>query len=295
MNITKNRHNLKLGILFALISAASGACMNAFVKELGNSTSTTILIFFRFMFSFCCLIPWIIKDKNFSLRVDKPANYAIRIVCALLALTCVFSAVKRTSLTTVLLLSNTAPLFIPVFAAILYKIKTRVSIYLSIIVGFFGVAIVLHPTGSVSISSGEIFAILAGIMAAMAMLQVRILSKTSTTIQILFYYYGVSAIVTGIAAIFQWNWPDNYYQWIILILVGITGTIYQVCITLAVSSAPARIITPLTFTSVIWGGTIEYLIWNKQPDIYTIAGFLIIITSIIFVVYLGNKHIIPKK
>ena len=269
--------------------------MNAFVKELGDSTSTTILVFFRFIFSFCCLIPWIIKDKNFSLRVDKPANYAIRIVCALLALTCVFSAVKRTSLTTVLLLSNTAPLFIPVFAAILYKIKTRVSIYLSIIVGFFGVAIVLHPTGTVSISSGEIFAILAGILAAMAMLQVRILSKTSTTIQILFYYYGVSAIATGIAAVFQWNWPDNYYQWMILILVGITGTIYQVCITIAVSSAPARIITPLTFTSVIWGGTIEYFIWNKQPGIFTILGFVIIITSIIFVVYLGNKHIIPKK
>ncbi len=295
MTQNKNRNNLKLGITLAALASISIACMNAFAKELGTSVSTPVLVLFRFLFSFICIIPWVVKDKNFSFKVDKPLHFAIRISSALLAMVCIFTALRRTSLTSVLLLSSTTPLFIPILAAIFFKIKTHTSIYLAIALGFVGVAIVLHPAEDISINSGELLATTAGILAAVALLEVRILSKTNTTLQILFYYYGVSALVTLIASLFQWSWPENYYHWLMILFVGITGTIYQISITIAISNAPSRIVTPLAFSSVIWGGSIEYFIWHQKPSLYAIIGFTIIIISILLVVHFGNKYIVLKR
>ncbi len=295
MSESMSKNNLALGVLFSILAAAALACMNAAVKELGNSVSMSVVVFFRFVFSFLSILPWIIRDKEFTLRIEQPVHYGLRIVGSLLAVVCLFVAVQTASLVTVLLLWSTAPLFIPLLARIFYRVKTHLLIYIGIVVGFIGVVIVLHPSGDVSAKAGELIALFGGFCSAVSTLEIRILSKKNTSHQILFYYYLVSMVITGIVSLFYWQLPQTGYAWLMLGLVAIFGTAFQSLIILAVVNAPSRLVSPLSFTGVIWAGLLEYFFWAKLPNYYEIVGFCVIILSIIMVVYYGNKYVMPSN
>ncbi|MEM8604200.1 MAG: DMT family transporter [Cyanobacteria bacterium P01_H01_bin.121] len=290
---SQNLQSLPLGIIFALVAAAANASMSASVKALSGELPTTTIVFFRFLFSFSCVLPWVIRDPNFSFKVTNPWRYGVRITAALGAITCTFAAVQIAPLTSVLLLGSTTPLFIPVLAAILLKTKTHISVWTGIGIGFMGVGIVLHPNAAFFQNAGELLALAAGFLAAIAILQLRILSKNHAPLQLLFYYYGVSAIVMGLISSLNWRWPTTPRDWLVLTGVGLFSTIFQVCATFSIVRAPSRIITPLSFTRVVWGGILDYFIWGIAPDITTAIGFSVVVVGIVMVIYFGQRHIMP--
>lgn len=88
--------SIKLGVLYGIISSFSFAMMSVFVKLIGKDLPTSMLIFFRFGTSLILIAPTILTDASFSLKIHQPIRYVIRIFAALLALFCVFYAIKFT-------------------------------------------------------------------------------------------------------------------------------------------------------------------------------------------------------
>ncbi|MEA1916947.1 MAG: DMT family transporter [Campylobacterota bacterium] len=286
--------NLIVGISLAILASISFALMSASVKIIGSDVSVPILIFFRFIFSFFTILPLVLLSKKFQFKVNKPFHYAVRILTALAALALTFKALTLAPLTSVLLLGSTAPLFIPLISFIFLRTKTHLSVWISIAIGFIGVAIVLNPSINIFSNIGSLLALGAGFLAAIAFLEVRILSKTDSSLQILFYYYAVGSLISGIVCLFYWQWPSSHEQLLLLVAVGLFGTIYQVAVTVAIAKAPARIVTPLAFLSVIWAGVIDKFMWNINPSLNVMIGFFVILIGIIMVLYFGYKHIINQ-
>lgn len=293
--MNNEQKNLVRGILLAILASAMLACMSASVKELKGAIPISSIVFFRFSFSFICIIPWILLSKEFRFKGGLPMHFLIRIFAALFALIFTFKALTTTPLTSVLLLNNTAPLFIPLIALVFMRTKTHISVWLAIAIGFTGIVIVLKPSGLLSSNPGQWLALAAGFLAAIALLELRVLRKKNTALQMLFYYYGACVVICGITSLFNWNWPTTRENWILLGLVGLFGTIYQISITLAITKASARIITPLTFTSVIWGAVIERVLWGTSPAINQIFGFIVVVIGGALVIYFGQKHIVSHK
>ena len=289
MNITRQQ-NIKLGVFYATISALSFALMSVLVKKIGNNLPTSMLIFFRFGVSLILLLPWVIKNPDFTFKVHKPAQYIIRILAALLALFFVFYAIKFIPLVDALLLNNTSPLFVPLIAWLLVGAKTPAKALFGIALGFLGIAIILHP-GLKIISFASLIALVSGLLAALAIVQMRLISKTSQTIQMLFYYFLVSTIISGVIAAFQWKSPLGYETWFLLLGIGIFGTLYQVFATLAYVTAPVRLVSPLVFLTVIFGGLFDWLMWGNTPNLLTYSGALLVIIGAIITIYFGQKSI----
>jgi drug/metabolite transporter (DMT)-like permease len=264
--------------------------MSLFVKKIGNSLPISMLIFFRFSISFVLLLPWIIKNPNFTFKVHKPVRYIIRILAALLALFFVFYAIKFIPLVDALLLNNTSPLFVPLIAWLLTGAKTPAKALFGIVLGFIGIAIILHP-GLKIISPASLIALASGLLAALAVVQMRLISKTSQTVQMLFYYFLISTIISGIIAAFQWKLPISFEAWILLSGIGIFGTLYQVFATMAYVTAPVRLVSPLVFLTVIFGGLFDWLIWGNAPSLLTYVGTLLVIIGAIVTIYFGHKSI----
>src|SRR3990167_3222530 len=289
MNITRQQ-NIKLGVFYATISALSFALMSVLVKKIGNNLPTSMLIFFRFGVSLILLLPWAIKNPDFTFKVHKPAQYIIRILAALLALFFVFYAIKFIPLVDALLLNNTSPLFVPLIAWLLVGAKTPAKALFGIALGFLGIAIILHP-GLKIISFASLIALVSGLLAALAIVQMRLISKTSQTIQMLFYYFLVSTIISGVIAAFQLKSPLGYETWFLLLGIGIFGTLYQVFATLAYVTAPVRLVSPLVFLTVIFGGLFDWLMWGNTPNLLTYSGALLVIIGAIITIYFGQKSI----
>jgi drug/metabolite transporter (DMT)-like permease len=291
----ERRQSIKLGILYGVFSSFSFATMSVFVKLIGKDLPTSTLIFFRFGTSLILIAPWILTDAKFTFKMHQPIRYVIRILAALLALFCVFYAIKFISLVDALLLSNTAPLFVPIIVFIITGAKTPKKAIFGIVLGFVGVGIILHPGKEIFSSSASIIALASGILAAFAIVQVRLISKTSTTKQMLFYYFLVSTILAGIAALFQWKTPEHLQTWLFLLGIGVFGTLYQLFSTLSYVTAPVRLMSPLFFLIVVFGGIFDWLLWNNLPSLLTIIGAVLVIIGAITTVYFGQKEIFVAK
>ena len=279
------------GIFYAIISALSFAIMSVFVKMIGVSLPTTMPIFFRFAISLILLLPWVIRNSSFHFKVSQPIRYVVRIFSALLALFLMFYALKFMPLMNALLLNNTAPLFVPIIAYFLTGAKTPHKAWLGIIIGFIGIALILHPNQQIFSSPASLIALASGILAALAIVQMRLVSKTSSMIQMLFYYFLVSTLISGVVAIGQWQTPTAHLWWLLL-GVGIFGTLYQVFATWAYVTAPVRLVSPLMFFMVIFGGVLDWVIWGHIPSEVTLIGAGVIVIGSIITIYFGKKLVI---
>lgn len=287
--------NVKHGVIHGIISSFSFALMSVFVKLIGNDLSTSILLFFRFAVSLVLIIPWIIFDESFSFKIQQPISYMIRILAALFSLFCIFYVIKYIPLVDALLLNNTAPLFVPMFVFMLTGATTPKKAIFGIILGFIGVAIILKPTKEIFSFIASV-ALLSGILSALAIVQMRLISKTSTTVQMLFYYFLVSTVISAIPALWQWENPQNLTIWLYLLGIGIFGTLFQTFATLSYALSPVRLMSPLVFLSVVFGGIFDWLLWNNLPSLLTIIGALCVISGATITVYFGQKEIfVPKK
>ncbi len=75
---------------------------------------------------------------------------------------------------------------------------------MGILIGFVGIALILRPSQQI-FSTASCIALVSGILAALAIVEMRIVSKTSSVTQMLFYYFLVSTMVSGIVAAGQWQ------------------------------------------------------------------------------------------
>ncbi|ARG97880.1 DMT family transporter [Legionella micdadei] len=282
--------SIKLGLFYGVISAFSFAAMSVFVKKIGALLPTSQLIFFRFSISLIILLPWIVTDKTFSLKIQQPVQYGGRILAGLSALFCVFYGIKFIPLVDALLLNNTAPLFVPLIAWLMIGAKTPKKAILGIVIGFIGVGLILSP-GQEILCLASTIALASGFLTALAIVQMRVISKSSSTKQMLFYYFIVSTFVSGLVAAIQWKSPGTVEIWVFLLAVGVFGTLYQIFATLSYVTAPVRLMSPLVFLIVVFGGFFDWLIWSYVPNLFTLLGALLVIIGTVITVYFGHKEI----
>ncbi len=281
------------GVVYAIFSALSFAVMGVFVKMIGTQLPTAMPIFFRFGISFVLLLPWVFMSSAFRFKVTQPIRYVVRILSALLALFLVFYALKFVPLMNALLLNNTAPLFVPMIAYCLTGAKTPHKAWLGIVVGFIGIVLILHPNQDIFSNPASLIALASGILAALAIVQIRLISKTSSVIQMLFYSFLVSTVVSGVVAGIQWQTPTTQVWWLLL-GIGIFGALYQVFAIWAYVAAPVRLISPLMFFMVIFGGLLDWSIWGHVPSPMTLIGSGIIVIGSIMTIYFGKIGLVKK-
>lgn len=285
MPATSQKQNFKLAIIFALIASICYAITGIFVKLIGHQTTTTTIVFFRFSLGLIIFLPWFLKDKDLFKKIH-PQSFILRSITGLLALSCMFYAMKYISLANALLLNNTNALFVPIVAWILLKTITPFKIWIAIIIGFLGVILILQPDHGV-MNPAALVGLASGVFGGISLLQIRQLTKTHSARQILFYYFAMSTILTGIALPFLWQTP-TIQIWPLLIWVGIFSAIYQLFLILSFTYAPARLMSVIMFSSVIFGSLFDWILWHHIANTLTLVGMGLVIFASIVAIYFNQ-------
>jgi len=155
-----------LGILLAVIALLLFSIVYAFYKASQPFLSTTQILCITSSCSWIAILPFVLS-KGFKFLPTKHFYLlSFRTLLGLASAFCITKALATISLSEALLLSNTAPLFIPFIVLIWHKTKIPHRLWIGLVIGFIGVFIVLQP-GFEKIGPGQILGLLSGITSAM--------------------------------------------------------------------------------------------------------------------------------
>ena len=133
-----------IGIILTLSSALIYAVQTAIVKGLGGEIPIPIIVLIQSMVCFVLILPVIFaQGRARAIRLMKTKNIKIHVVRTLFSLGIsyfLFSAVKFIPLVDAALLTNTAPLMMPVLGFLFMSQKINHRLWLPLLIGCVGVA-----------------------------------------------------------------------------------------------------------------------------------------------------------
>jgi drug/metabolite transporter (DMT)-like permease len=266
--------------LGALLIVAAFACV-AVMSALGKAAvgiSAGMLVFFQSAISLCLLAPWAMHRKPSTLRTSRLGLHAVRAGAGLLSQGLMFVAVKKMPLADAVLLSNSAPLFIPLVTRIWLKEPLRGVVGVSLLLGFVGVILILRPSRALLENPVAFIAITGALFSALALVSVNQLATTEPGWRILFYYFLLSSAASAPLAIWMWRRPSAR-EWLFLAGVGGMMAASQLLIILAYRHASAGRIAPFNYTVVLFSGVLGWVVWHDTPGMLALAGALLVIAG----------------
>jgi drug/metabolite transporter (DMT)-like permease len=195
-----------------------------------------------------------------------------------------FFALGVLSFPEVAALGFTTPLILTVLAALILGETVRAFRLTTVALGFMGVLIVLWPTLNMDGARSTLEVIGATAMlgsaalAALAQIFVRRMVATEGTAQIVFYFSLLITVLSLCTLPFGWVKP-SFEATAMLITAGVIGGIGQICLTAAYRNAPASVVAPFDYTSILLALALAYFWFSEIPTLWTITGASVIITS----------------
>jgi drug/metabolite transporter (DMT)-like permease len=277
-----------LGIVYAFIGSFCFALTGLFAKVTDNRFTVSELLFFRSLICIFVIFPFVYKEKNLSIRFNKPWLFAVRCLASLLSMYCMYYSVAYIPLSANTLLINTYPIFVPAVMFFIFKTKTDRNVILGIVVSFIGLIFILRPGGEVFCFAGLV-AVISGLLSAIGFSSLRqLLSEYQNNVNKLLFYYFVFCTLAPVPFMFyNWHTP-TLFELIMLFSIGISAMGYQFMYSLALKRAPVQIVSPILFFSVIFNTIFGALFWKEIPDIYLYIGSVIIFVGTYLVIHFGN-------
>jgi drug/metabolite transporter (DMT)-like permease len=150
-------------------------------------------------------------------------------------------------------------------------------------VGFVGVIIMLRPGTDTMGSVPALAALGHAIFVALATVLVNIASRYDKTVTLMFYTNVVTIVLIAIPAFFVWVTP-TWSQLALLVVMGVLATSAHNCFIRAYALGEASAIAPVDYSRLVMAAVVGILLFGDIPDIYTIAGALIIVSASFYII-----------
>lgn len=257
-------HNLRRGAALMVASALLFSVMGALVKQLSATLPSEMVVFFRSAAGLLALMPWLLRKGLPRLATPHFKWHLTRGIAGLGAMYCFFYALAHLPLAEAMLLNYSMPLFIPIVALVWLHERSAKRVWLGIALGFLGVLFILKP-GFGLFSGAAAIGLAAAVLAAIAMVSIRRLTRTESSSRIVFYFSLISTLGSMLPLWWAWRTPP-VELWLPLLLLGPIATAAQLLLTRAYAYAPAAEVGPFIYTSVVFAGIVGWLVWGEMPD-----------------------------
>jgi drug/metabolite transporter (DMT)-like permease len=261
--------------------------MNGLIRSLSAEIHAFEIAFFRNLFGLLVLLPLVWRAGPASLRTKQFRLHALRGVLNAFAMLSFFYAVAITPLATVAALSFTTPLFATLLAALILAERVGAARAAGLALGFLGALVIIRP-GLVAVSLGEVLVVVSSIAWAAALVDIKILGRTETSVTITVYAACFLTPITFLAALPFWT-AVSFEQLVLLIAIGVFGSLTQLAVAQALREADASQVLPADFTKLIWASLIGYLAFAEVPDSWTFLGGAMIFAGIAQLTYAGAR------
>jgi drug/metabolite transporter (DMT)-like permease len=175
-------------------------------------------------------------------------------------------------------LGFTSPLFAVVLGALIWREHIGPFRWLAVSLGFAGVLVIAQPTGMPIPALGVVLALATAFFLSVINYQIRDLARTEDPITIAFYFAAFGTPMAALALPFFYT-PHSSEQWIVLIAIGIVGTLAQCVLAASLRFGAVASIIVMDYTQLIWATLYGWLVWHHMPPATTWLGAPLIVAA----------------
>jgi len=294
------------GIAFKLVSAALFAVMSALIRHLGTRYPIGEVVFYRSAFA---VVPVVLVyawrgELAAIVRTERPLGQAGRGAISIVGMFCNFGALARLPLVESNAISFTSPLFSVALAAFLLNERVRIYRWSAVVIGFFGVLVVLSPhlsgndialavAGATSLA-GVAYGFAGSLANAGTVIQTRRLTQSESTSSIVFYFSLSCALAGLVTWPFGWLHPTAG-EFAVLTGIGLLGGSAHIFLTESYRYASASMVAPFDYTAMIWALVLGYTMFGETPTLMIMLGCAIIAGSGLFVIWRERQLALMRK
>ena len=266
--------DLRAAAWFMVLAALAFALMSAAVKVASRDVPTTMVVFFRNVVALVWLAPWAWQQGARGLATRQFPGHLVRALAGLASMASFFFAIGHMRLADAVLLNQSFPLFLPMAESIWTRDPIPGSVWGSLLLGFLGIVLILKP-GSELFSVVALIGVASAVLAAVAQVGIRRLTRTDPVPRIVFYFALIAASITALALPFAWRMP-TWPTIIALVSTGTFATIGQLAVTRGYAHAPAALVGPFIYTGVVFAALLDWILWRSLPDPLFVPGALLV-------------------
>ncbi len=281
-------HNLYLGIGLITLGFFCAAVMSTLSKAAAG-VPPLVILFLQYSVSFLVFVPSAARSGRAGLKTE---HFALQLFRSLAGSACqllFFIAVRSIPLLDSVLLSNAAPLFIPIVVYVWFRKTVQPLVWLSLLIGLVGIVLIIKPGPQMFQNPASLLALIAGMLSAIALVATNKLTETEPPTRILVYNFGLSTLL--LIPISAWSWkPFTAKQWMLLLGVGVFYALTQYFIILAYRYASAAELSPFNYTVVIFSGLLGWEFFGNVPGATAVAGTILICAGGILSIQAGHSE-----
>ena len=201
------------------------------------------------------------------------------------------SALALTPLASSTMILQATPLVVVIGAAVLFKEKVSALRWAAVLLGFFGVLIIIDPSSD-SFSFLSILAVLGMLGFAGRDLASRVVPKSPNILALGFHGF-MSIALSGIVLTLFCNesiiWPDSS-SWLYLLLGVFLGTIGYSALISAMRIGEVSAITPFRYSRIIFGVAIGMFFFGENITLTATLGCGLIVLSSFVVLHPNGRN-----
>jgi drug/metabolite transporter (DMT)-like permease len=190
-------------------------------------------------------------------------------------------------LATVITIMFASPIFIAALSLPLLAERVSANRWIAIMAGFAGVLIVVRPGGA-AFEWALLIPLTAAVINALRDITTRRMSRTETSIAILFWSTLIVMAAAATTAAFGWQ-PVSGVDAAWFVAAGVFNAGAHFLLIEALRLGEAAVVSPMRYTSLIWATLLGYLVWQELPDQWVFAGSALIIASGVYMIRLEAR------
>ncbi|SDH59655.1 DMT family transporter [Pseudomonas abietaniphila] len=170
-----------------------------------------------------------------------------------------------------------APAFVTLLSPLLFGIKADRLQWLSVIVGFVGVLVVINPTGD-GFSLWMLFPLATAFFFALYQLLTQLASESDSPWMCSFYVGVFSTALLSLVVPFYWVSPSAL-QWVLLLILGGMGLSAHFLISKAYQYASSSLLAPLGYLQIVFATGYGMVFFDSYPVMSSVFGMVLICLS----------------
>ena len=282
--------NRSVGILWMLATMFCFITLDAIMKYALQSYSLVEVTWARFFFA-TVVAAMVCGRRLPELIVSKAPKWQLMRSAFLMTTTGLFNAgwthLPLATCTTIMFLS---PILVTMLSNVVLAEHVGLRRWVGIVIGFLGALVVIRiwEVGILGLNVGALYMLGAAFANASYQITTRRLRHEDPLTSLLFTG-AAGAVVTSFLLPFYWSMP-NAFGWFLLVSSGVMGCVGHLCLIKAFQAAPASVVAPFSYSSLVWATLFGFIVWGDVPIWTTLLGAALIIGSGLYI-YLRERQL----
>ncbi len=284
----------RLGIAMTVLGIAVFSVSNALGKYFVHRYPLGEILLFRSAAAFVCLAPFLSsRDVVASLARGQIALQVVRMVLVAIELVCFYVSVSTLPLAAVSTFYLAVPIYVMVLSAIFLRERVAPRRWVAALVGLAGVLVALRPGAAAvaGVGRAEAICVFGSLCYSVILTLTRRLRGTAGTVLVAWQLAGVLALGAGWSAL-RFTMPGPL-DLMALSAIGLITMAGYGGVNRGLQLAPASLVAPFQYTSIVWATVTGYLVFGEVPDTGTVLGAAIIVGAGLFLLF-AERGAIPR-